>query len=160
MKSVLVPRTCFSYGTIFVDVDVDWSINPDGSVTLVTGESRAIPCEPPTDSPHIGYLRAEFPSECWQFPEVATTVTHSLEQFFAALLPKDPRIEHLYWFSEEDLLKIWIIIPEPDFSLEEPIYDAQVKFMEKTEYACDFSVLYRFGKSIDDIKPQDAHLVF
>lgn len=109
----------------------------------------------------VGYLRAEFPSQCWYFPRVATTVTHSLEQFFVRLLPKDRRIEHVYWFSEEETLKVWTVIPEPDFSLERPLYEAQMSFMEKfQEYECDFSVIYRFGKSVDDIKPHGVQVVF
>jgi hypothetical protein len=109
----------------------------------------------------IAYLRAEFPSECWYFPRVATTITHSLQQFFVNLLPKDPRIEHVFWFSEEETLKVWTVIPEPDFSLERPLYEAQASFMEAfPEYECDFSVIYRFGKAISDISPHGAYVVF
>lgn len=108
----------------------------------------------------IGYLRVEFPSEFWYFPNVATTVTHSLEQFFVGILPKDDRIEHVYWAAEDDILKIWTVIPEPDFLLEAPLYEAQMAFIEKfPEYQCDFSVIYRFGKSLNDIAPQGGRLV-
>lgn len=110
--------------------------------------------------PPIGYLRVEFPSEFWYLPNVATIVTYSLAQFFVSLLPNDPRIEHVYWFAEDDVLKVWTVIPEPDFSLERPLYEGQVFFMEKfPEYDCDFSVIYRFGKSLDDIKPHGGHPV-
>ncbi len=109
----------------------------------------------------VAYLRTEFPSECWYFPGVATTVTRFPAPLFAGLLPKDVRIEHVYWFSEEETLKVWTVIPEPDFGLERPLYEAQAFFMDRfPEYECDFSVIYRFGKSIDDIKPQGAHVVF
>lgn len=110
--------------------------------------------------PSVKYLRLEFPSECWDFPSVATSVTHSIQRFFLNSLPKDARIERVYWFSEDDVLKVWTVIPEPDFSLERPIYEAQILFMEKFhEYECDFSVIYRFGKSINDIEPQGAYVV-
>ena len=110
--------------------------------------------------PSLGYLRVEFPSECWSFQGVATTVTHSLAKAFVDRLPKDKRIEHVYWFSEEDTLKIWTVIPEPDFALEEPLYEAQMFFMEKfPEYECDFSVIYRFGKTLQDIQPQGARQI-
>lgn len=132
----------------------DWSHEPGGpypafgTLTLVSGESRPVP------QVAIGYLRAEFPSV------FVTNVTNSLAQFFLKILPKDPRIEHVYWFSEDDVLKVWTIIPEPDFALEAPIYDAQMLFIEKfPEYACDFSVIYRFGKSLADIEPQGAHRI-
>ncbi|MGH7331870.1 MAG: hypothetical protein ACREKS_03805 [Candidatus Rokuibacteriota bacterium] len=109
--------------------------------------------------PSIGYLRLEFPSEFWSLPNVETTVTYSLAEFFVSLLPKDSRIENVYWFSEDDVLKVWTVIPEPDFSLEKPIYEAQMVFIEKTEYECDFSVIYRFGKNLNDIKPQGSRQV-
>jgi hypothetical protein len=110
--------------------------------------------------PAAGYLQVEFPSECWNFPKVATLVTHSLERFFVEKLPHDPRDEHVYWDSEDDVLKIWTIIPEPDFELEEPIYAAQMAFMDRfPRYQCDFSVIYRFGKPLDDVSPQGARLI-
>ncbi len=112
------------------------------------------------DVPAAGYLQVEFPSECWNFPTVSTLVTHSLERFFVEKLPRDSRIEHVYWDSEDDVLKIWTIIPEPDFELEEPIYEAQMAFMDRfPQYQCDFSVIYRFGKPLDDIRPQGASLI-
>lgn len=91
----------------------------------------------------------------------AENVTHTLTEFFVALLPADPRIEHIYWdWDESNVLRVWIVIPEPDFSLESPIYDAQMKFMESfPKYDCDFYVIYRFGKTDDSIRPQNAKLV-
>ena len=76
------------------------------------------------------------------------------------LLPKDCRIEHVYWFSEDEIMRIWAVIPGPDFSLEQPIYEAQMAFVQAfPEYECDFNVIYRFGKSVDDIKPRGANVV-
>lgn len=126
----------------------------DGSILAI--EDRQVPFVPFP----FGYLRIEFPSECWDFPIVARTTTDFLEQFFVKRLPKDSRVEHVYWFSENDTLKIWTVIPEPDFSLERPIYEAQTFFMEKfPEYECDFSVIYRFGKSLSNIKPHGSYQV-
>lgn len=122
---------------------VNWTINC--GETFVAGESD--PQMP------LGYLRAEFPSEF-------TNVANSLAKFFLERLPKDNRIEHVYWFSEDDVLKVWIVIPEPDFNLEEPVYAAQMWFIEKfPDLACDFYVIYRFGKSVKDIEPQGAHKI-
>jgi len=105
--------------------------------------------------PSSDYIRTEFPTF------FAENVTHTLTEFFVALLPADPRIEHIYWdWDESNVLRVWIVIPEPDFSLESPIYDAQMKFMESfPKYDCDFYVIYRFGKSDDSIRPQNAKLV-
>lgn len=76
-------------------------------------------------------------------------------------VPTDPRVEHVYWFSEDDVLKVWIVIPELDFDLQDKIYDAQMFFMEKLpEYQCDFSVIYRLDRPLADIQPQGARMVF
>ena len=110
--------------------------------------------------PATEYLRIEFPSECWNFPNFTSTVDHILQRF-VKMLPRDPRIEHVYWEPEDDVLKICTIIPEPDFELEAPIYDAQLAFMDAfPTYECDFSVIYRFGKPLDEIEPQGARRIF
>lgn len=140
-----------SRGSTLIDMECGWRYEP--------GAGNALGTLTLNNRPSIGYLRTEFPSEFWDFPEVVTTITHSLEQFFVGLLPKAARIEHVYWFSENETLKVWTVIPEPDFSLEGPLYEAQMLFIEKTGYDCDFSVIYRFGKSLDDIKPQGSRQV-
>src|SRR5262249_30941142 len=146
--------------SILVSRDCEWIYEPGtskntfGALTLSCGEARFVPLMS-FPIPSFGYFRAEFPSECWDFPNIADTVTHSLAAFFIALLPKDKRIEHVYWFSEDDVLKVWTVIPEPDFSVQEPIYQAQIAFMEKLpELECDFSIIFRFERPLDEIKPQ------
>jgi hypothetical protein len=120
--------------------------------------TRELPCV--EELPSAGYLQVEFPSEYWSFQNVSTLITHSLERFFLERLPKDQRIEHVYWDSEDDVLKIWTIIPEPDLALETPIYKAQMEFIEKfPQYQCDFSVIYRFGKPLNEVSPQGARAV-
>ena len=146
-SSILIPMT----GQISAVTVPDKRAIEGGKVDV----DREIPSVP------FEYLRIEFPSEFWRFPTVVTTITASIEQFFVGLLPKDSRIEQVYWASEDDILKVWTVIPEPDFSLEEPIYAAQVAFMEAfPEYLCDFLVIYRFGKSPNAIKPQSSRQVF
>jgi len=162
MSSIL-SRSCVSDGAVLIDVEFDW-VHEHGTLTLTTGALRLVPREPLArdlhNLPSVGYLRAESPSEFWEFPHIADTVTHSLAGFFAALLPKDKRIEHVYWFSEDDVLKVWTVIPEPDFEIQEPVYQAQMDFMEKfPEYECDFSVIFRFNRPFDDVKPHGAHSV-
>lgn len=108
----------------------------------------------------VGYIRAEFPSRCWYFPSVARNVTESLSEFFVGLLPTPSKVEQVYWSSEDDVLKVWTVIPEPDFSVEDPIYQAEMLFMEKfPEYVTDFSTIYRFNKPMAEIAPQGAHRV-
>jgi hypothetical protein len=100
------------------------------------------------------YLNDEFPS---QRPYVYSTVTHSLARFFVSFLPQDKRIRDVMWAFERPVLRIWTIIDEPDFQLEQPIYEAQRRFMDKLDdVPCDFSVVYAFGKPIEEIRPTGA----
>jgi hypothetical protein len=84
-----------------------------------------------------------------------STMTHSLAHAFLDFLPAGSRVERVYYSPDKDFLRVWTIIPEPDLAIEEPIYDAQLRFMDKfPEYACDFSVIYRLGKPVEDVSPQ------
>lgn len=85
-------------------------------------------------------------------------ITQTLGDSFVSFLPRDPRIERVYWTFEGPVLRIWTVIDQPDFSLESPIYDAQLKFMDKfPELECDFSVNYRFGKTLEEVKPHQSN---
>lgn len=87
-------------------------------------------------------------------------MTNSLARFFVSFLPVDPRIENVYWISGGSVLRIWTIIDTPDYVLERPIYEAQLRFMDKfPDLECDFSVIYRFGKPVEEIRPEGAALV-
>ena len=58
------------------------------------------------------------------------------------------------------MLRIWTVIPEPDFDLEGPIYEAQLRFLDGfPEIESDFMVLYRFGKALDEVAPSGANPV-
>lgn len=84
-------------------------------------------------------------------------ITQTVGECFVEFLPKDTRIERVYWSFEGPVVRVWTIINTPDFLLEDPIYQAQLAFMDKfPELECDFSVIYRFGKDFNDIKPQGA----
>lgn len=108
----------------------------------------------------VAYLQAEFPTECWNVPHFATTISGLISEFFVEALPDDPRIERVLWDSEDDVLRVWTVTSESDFALEEPIYKAQMEFIERfPTLLCDFLVIYRYGKTLDDIAPQGAHLL-
>jgi hypothetical protein len=84
-----------------------------------------------------------------------STLTHSLAHAFLDFLPPGSQVERVYSSPDKDFLRVWTIIPEPDFAIEEPIYEAQLRFMDKfPEYACDFAVIYRQGKPVEDVSPQ------
>jgi hypothetical protein len=90
-------------------------------------------------------------------------ITQTLGEFFVELLPGDTRkrIERVYWTFEGPVLRIWSVIQSPDSQLEHPIYDAQLSFMDKfPELEFDFSVIYRFGKNLKDIRPEGSAELF
>ena len=108
----------------------------------------------------LAYLRAEFPTEWPRLPNIYSTVTHSLAEFFVSKLPKDPRIERVYWALEGAVVRIWTIIDQPDYEFEKSIYEAQLGFMDAFhELECDFSVIYRLGKPVECFKMEGAMLV-
>ncbi len=86
--------------------------------------------------------------------DVSSTISHSLANAFASLLPGDPRVERVYWHFDGETFKVWTVIDTPDDQVEHPIYAAQVAFMEKfSDLDCDFVVIYRFGKPIEHLRP-------
>jgi hypothetical protein len=102
----------------------------------------------------LAYINDEFPSPR---PYISSTVSNSLGKFFVSFLPQDARIRDVLWAFEPHFLRIWTVIDEPDFELEKPIYEAQRRFLDKIDdMACDFTVVYAFGKPIDDIRPMGA----
>lgn len=84
-------------------------------------------------------------------------VSSAIEDNFVNLLPKDERIERVFWAFENEILRIWTVIDKPDFEFETKIYDAQLAFMDLIpELGCDFSVIYRFGKPVGNLKSTTA----
>ena len=109
----------------------------------------------------IGYLLAEFPTTWRYSPNLSSTMADSVGKYFASLLPKDRRIEQICWAFEGNLLRVWTIIDRPDFDFEIPIYEAELRFMDRfRDLECDFSVIYRFGKPLDHIAPTGAAAVY
>jgi hypothetical protein len=93
-------------------------------------------------------------------PDISNSVEDSLASCFARLLPSDPHIEAIYCSFEGSILRVWTVIDAPDFETERPIYEAQLRFMETfPDVECDFSVIYRFGKRLADLRPQGAMLL-
>ena len=93
-------------------------------------------------------------------PIIKSPITELLAKDFASLLPDDPKIQAVFWAYEEDTLRIWTIITEPDLSLENKITESQLKYMDQypnLEY--DFSVIYSFGKDMKDLNPDWSLLV-
>lgn len=88
-------------------------------------------------------------------------ISSAIEENFITLIPRDERIERVFWAFETHMLRIWTVIDRPDFEFEKKIYTAQLNFMDLLpEVECDFSVIYRFGKSFDNLKPTSAIQIF
>lgn len=103
----------------------------------------------------LAYLNDEFPS---LRPHVYSNVSNSLGKFFVSFLPCDARIRDVLWAFEPPFLRIWTVIDQPDFEFEKLIYEAERRFLDKIDddYACDFTVVYVFGKPIARIRPTGA----
>lgn len=103
----------------------------------------------------LSYLHDEFPS---LRPYVYSNVSNSLGKFFVSFLPRDARIRDVLWtFEPNFLLRVWTVVDEPDFEFEKHIYEAERSFLDKIDdVACDFTIVYAFGKPISDIRPTGA----
>lgn len=108
----------------------------------------------------LAYVTAEFPTEWPRLPNISSTVTHSLARFFVSKLPEDRRIERVYWAFEGAALRVWTIINQPDYEFEKSIYEAQLRFMDTfPDLECDFSVIYRLGRPLDNFELEGATTV-
>lgn len=142
------------------DLAVSWYEDAAPPLPVIPRTSEAREPEAVADSRLACFLHTESPPACWNFANVVTTVTHALDQFFVARLPQDPRVKRVYWDSDDDTLKVWTVIPAPDFEFEVLIYQAQLGFMGMfPTYGCEFYVIYQFGKRLEDITPQGAQVV-
>jgi hypothetical protein len=106
----------------------------------------------------VNHLRSDEEGKPQVIPSYSSGfVSSALEDNFVNLLPKDERIERVFWAFENEVLRIWTVIDNPDFEFETKIYDAQLSFMDLIpELGCDFSVIYRFGKPVSSLKPTTA----
>lgn len=108
----------------------------------------------------LAYLQAEFPERWAKNDAVRSKVSGSLAECFLSLLPAPDKLDGVFWAIENSVLRIWTFIDRPDDVIEEPIYQAQMRFMEFFPgLACDFSVIYRFGKPVVGITPAGARRV-
>ena len=110
--------------------------------------------------PWFAYFLARYPTLWPCAPHASSTIKDSLADYFVASLPEDQRIERVYWDFDGIILKVWTIVNVPDDEVEDPIYDAQLRFMARfPELDCDFVVIYRLGKALDDMWPAGARAV-
>jgi hypothetical protein len=132
---------------------IDFAAAPDQEVTSS--------CDPGANWLPLSYLLAEFPTTWRSEARVSSTINDSLAKYFLSLVPAEAQIERVYWTFEGVILRIWIIMDHPDYKAEVPIYDAELRFMDRfPELEFDFSIIYRFGKAIEQIAPTDANLAF
>lgn len=116
--------------------------------------------EPDPSLANLSYLQAEFPERWAKSDAVASKVSGSLAESFLSLVPTPEKLDGVFWAIEDSVLRIWTFIDRPDDAIEEPVYHAQMRFMEIFPgLACDFSVIYRFGKPLNEITPAGARQV-
>lgn len=135
-------------------------VDLSGAMAFVVSGRRTIAARAPaqisdwnTDASWV-YLQDEFPS---QRERVYSSVSHSLGMFFVSFLPQDARIRSVLWAFESPFLRIWTVIDEPDFGFEQSIYAAERHFLDKLDdIACDFTVVYAYGKPLAEIRPEGA----
>lgn len=143
-------RLCVSQPKL---LPIDFAAAPDHEV--------ASSCDPGANWLPLSYLLAEFPTLWRSEPRVSSTITDSLAKYFLSLLPADTQIECVYWAFEGSMLRIWVIMDHPDYEAEVPIYDAELQLMDRfQELEFDFSIIYRFGKAVEQIAPTEANLAF
>ncbi len=96
-----------------------------------------------------------------RFEDSTVLITETLGERFVKLLTKDGKIERVFWAFEESILRVWTFINYPDASLEGKISQAQLAFLDQfPELECDFTVIYRFDKHFDDLRPVGSILAF
>lgn len=96
----------------------------------------------------------------WRFRD-SDTQLHSLVRRFVGGVAHLPEVERVFWKVEGDRVRVWTIINQPNVYVENQIYDTQLEFMDMfPELSCDFAVIFRQGKALDQISPEGAKQVF
>ena len=73
---------------------------------------------------------------------------------FAAMLPAASGVEGVYWADDRGVLRIFTVVERPDFDLEAPIYDAELRFMRRfPDLRCDFLVVARGDQPLEHVIP-------
>lgn len=89
------------------------------------------------------------------------TISDSLKQLFVSRISHLVEVELVFWRAEENRVRVWTVMDEPRLEVENQIYDAQLQFMDLfPEILFDFAVIFRQGKSREQILPSGATKVF
>ena len=89
------------------------------------------------------------------------TVTHSLRELYVSEIARLGEVERIFWRRENERIRVWTVINEPDESVEEHIADVELGVMDmRSEYSFDFTVIYRQGRPHGDFNPLGAILVY
>lgn len=87
----------------------------------------------------------------------ANTSSHSLIVPFVASVSELPEVERVFWKVEDNWIRVWTIIDQPNREAENKIYDAQLDLMDKfPEKSFDFVVIFRQGKMPEEVHPEGA----
>lgn len=107
------------------------------------------------------YLKFEFPSFVLSAGYVRVdSAFNSVERLFAAEVGRIDGVEELYIRKDRDFYRMWTVLNEADVTIEDKVYDAQLRLMDQLDLPCDFSVIFRGGKDPASVRPGGAHRLY
>lgn len=84
----------------------------------------------------------------------------SLLRAFAGEVGKIQGVEGLYVRKDLGCLQIWTVLDDVDVSVEDKVYDAQLRLMDRLDVPCDCSIIFRQGKDPAAVQPAGAFRLF
>ncbi len=123
-------------------------------------------CEDVTDVANVIMVLERYLS--WEFPSLVSSnpndridsVIDSIERIFVVDVGKIEGVEQIFVRKDQDYFRIWTVINEPDVEIEDKIYEVQLTFIDRFKIPCDFSVIFRQGRSLDSINLPSARRIY
>ena len=84
----------------------------------------------------------------------------SLLRAFAGEVSKIQGVEGLYIRKDRGCLQIWTVLDDTNVSVEDKVYDAQLRLMDRLDMPCDCSIIFRQGKDPAAVQPAGAFRLF
>lgn len=102
-------------------------------------------------------LFGSFPIEWDHVVFEIDTLAHSISDLFVSQVRHLGEVERIFWRMEDDRIRIWVVIDQPDLAIEGQIYKAHLDLMDALpDKVFDLSAIFRQGKPEDQISPRGA----
>jgi hypothetical protein len=88
------------------------------------------------------------------------TAHDSLLQALAGEVGKIEGVESLYVRKDRGCLRIWTVLDDTNVLVEDKVYDAQLRLMDRLDIPCDCSIIFRQGKDPTAVQPAGALRLF